>query len=193
MKPPKWSHDEIDKVHDLMCEQGTQMVIKLFIEWQSQNPRSDGYERTACAIKKQIEKLQRTCQRTNHLSILKWSKVLGISRMQAYRYLKRYATRREHGYDRGVSVSEVRAVAWNNPGFLQGADVDAVREWLGQGYVKHISERATRKVRVRNVDTGEIYPSIVSAAKAVWIHKSTLSGCIRKGWRCAGYRWEKVG
>jgi len=46
--------------------------------------------------------------------------------------------------------------------------------------------------RVKCVDTGEIFESIKSASKTIGRHPSTLSDGIKKGFKCAGMRWEYV-
>lgn len=45
---------------------------------------------------------------------------------------------------------------------------------------------------VRNKDTGDIYPSMTAAAKAVDATKGRINFAIRKSRRCAGFYWEFV-
>ena len=45
---------------------------------------------------------------------------------------------------------------------------------------------------VECIDTGEVYPSLASAAKAIWVTRSTMSAAVRLGFRAARKRWRYV-
>ena len=40
------------------------------------------------------------------------------------------------------------------------------------------------------VETGEVYPSVASAAKAVFVARSTLASALSLGYRAAGKKWR---
>ena len=48
------------------------------------------------------------------------------------------------------------------------------------------------KRAVRNIDTGEVFPSIAIAADMVGAKAPSISRAIRQGGRSGGYRWEYV-
>ena len=43
---------------------------------------------------------------------------------------------------------------------------------------------------VECVETGEVYPSVASAAKAVFVARSTLASALSLGYRAAGKKWR---
>ena len=57
-----------------------------------------------------------------------------------------------------------------------------------KGHVPH-----RKNIAVRCIETGQVYPSIRSAAAAIGRHFSSLSACLRgQTPRCAGLHWEYV-
>lgn len=47
---------------------------------------------------------------------------------------------------------------------------------------------------IRCIETGQVYPSVTSAAEAIGVHRTSLYNCaLGKSDICAGYHWEYVG
>ena len=47
---------------------------------------------------------------------------------------------------------------------------------------------------IRCIETGQVYPSVTSAAEAMGVHRASLYNCaLGKSDICAGYHWEYVG
>lgn len=48
------------------------------------------------------------------------------------------------------------------------------------------------RLKVRNIDTGEIFDSGAVAAKSVGVSRKSIERAIKNNTKCKGYRWEKV-
>ena len=192
MARKRWTADEVDKIYDLVCYHGTQEAVRLFLQWQKENPDRDGRDRTFTQVVSKAEDVRVVCPQIDRFSVAQWSRILGVSRNQAYHALQRYTSRAELGYDKGVSTTAVRRVAKRNPFLLCGADREAVAAFLGENYVQYVLDQSPRRTPVKNLDTGKVYPTIAEAAKDVYVHKSTLARSFRYGYKCAGYRWQKI-
>eukprot|EP00808_Paulinella_micropora_P001244 g27164.t1 len=42
------------------------------------------------------------------------------------------------------------------------------------------------------VDTGEVFPSILQAAKSVGRSGNALHGALKHGTKCGGFRWQRL-
>eukprot|EP00808_Paulinella_micropora_P007346 g2446.t1 len=58
----------------------------------------------------------------------------------------------------------------------------------GFGFTKMVN----RGVRVRCVETGQEYPSISAAAKAIGRAEENIHQSLKLGCHCGGYHWERV-
>lgn len=64
---------------------------------------------------------------------------------------------------------------------------------LSDEWKRHVSENSAMKVKVKNVDTGEIFNSIVEACRKYDIEPTHISRvCRGKRKSCGGYHWEYV-
>lgn len=58
----------------------------------------------------------------------------------------------------------------------------------------HGLERSAKvAVPVRCVETGEMFVSIVSAARAMRVVKSSIDQALKRGCRCRTFHWERIG
>ena len=83
----------------------------------------------------------------------------------------------------------------NPDGYSDVDHIDDVRTHNYIGNLRWVSHekniQKAHNIKVRCVETGEIFPSFVDAAKFVNKHKSGISACIRgKQKTCGGYHWE---
>jgi group I intron endonuclease len=46
--------------------------------------------------------------------------------------------------------------------------------------------------KVKNVETGEVFNSMVEAAEAYGVSHAAIPQAVKNGWKCCGFHWEKV-
>lgn len=56
----------------------------------------------------------------------------------------------------------------------------------------HVSQRLFKQCRIKDVDTGEVFDSMLSAERFYSIPKGRISSAIKSGQRVYGHRFEKV-
>ena len=186
----QWTHDEIDKLHDLLTEYTNQDAVVLFLRWQDENPSRDGLQRTFSQVQKRASAIRQKCPLADRYAKREWARILKIPEHRALYALRHYRTKQRQG----VPVRVVKKVARQHKSFLYEADRDAVAQYLGAEYVELCDKALPNAccVRVRSLDTGEVFPSVSAAARASYVDKSTMLEALDRRFRVNGRRFEKV-
>ena len=47
--------------------------------------------------------------------------------------------------------------------------------------------------KVMNVETGEVFSSMIEAAEAYGVSHAAIPQAVKYGWKCCGFHWKKIG
>lgn len=108
---------------------------------------------------------------------------------------------RRPGTPRYVYRPDLRDWAKKHPQLFGGIDRAALvmlledeelADWIADNYPRRPQGLEATARPVRRLDTGEVYPSLSAAGRAVYVHRKAIEEAIAFGRRSAGVHWEFV-
>lgn len=198
-----WRDEEIAVLERGAGSRPFQDLVKLV----QQVDRRHGWKpRTALAVKVKLRRLGLKCDCVDdNLSLQTMAETLGITIPTIHRWRKFHdlPARQVSTKLAAVSLKAFREWARTHEHLLAGLEFDRLwwvlddEEWAGRLSAAR-SNRPGERIRVRRVDTGEEFPSLMAAARShgVYISPTGLTTRSSKGQKrfvSGGIEWEMVG
>ena len=194
-----WSPAELEMLLSLLGDLPWPMVVKTYNEWATRH----GYlERTELGMRRKVEQ-HRLSRRPvgNYVTTGFVSKLLGVSHETPLRWLReglipsiRYGTGGAHKHY--IQREHLRQLARLKPHIFGGQTVDTLvqlldHERLAKAIVALDMPLPRQCKPVVCMETGRRYPSIGTAARAVYVTPSRLQSVVDHPTKtAAGYHWR---
>lgn len=157
--------------------------------------------RTENAVETQMKRMKLGFRCTlDNFTCIELARILNVGANRV-----RYTWKRRHGLpvrriaqnQNAISLKEFRVWAANNPQCLAGIDRDCLLWVLDDpGLADYCSQLPVagqgKSKRVRRLDTGEEYPTLREAAKAIYVAPNSLREALKYQRACAGICWEVI-
>lgn len=196
MNGTPWSAEEYLRLEILVGDAPAAVAHKRYLDWA----RLNGYpERSQASFEQTAKRLGLQLRSTGELlPLARAAAIAGFSRGRVAGWVSRgLLPTRRHGRNVYVSRLALRRLARKMPWLFGGTEQwhlfqlledEALATSIAEQYPRTLSARK----RARCVERGVIYPSIVAAAKAHYVHRRAITWAASKGCRAAGYHWELV-
>jgi hypothetical protein len=127
------------------------------------------------------------------------AELIGTSTLAIARWCNNgWVTVHREGHRRYISRKSLRKLARQRPILFSGANRDNLFQLLEDDELvtsirqQYPTRAWAQPVKVRCIQTGKVYPSIKSAALAVYVTPQAIRHAINRGYRTAEYNWERV-
>lgn len=195
-----WSDDEANRLTELFGDIPSPRVPDAYNRWASDN----GYvTRTAAAIWEKAHRIGCSSRQVGEwLTISDIARILAVDTNRIERWRRQFrAILRPYAPFNGprgsvyISRTNLRALARRHPDQMGGLDADRLFMLIeDRDLADHVAtfplRRGGPRRPVRCIDTGETFPTIAAAARAVGLDKQCICQALARGWRAAGRRWE---
>lgn len=193
----KWSERESEMLFSLTGDLPWSFVINAYHGWAA---KQNLPYRTPKALLRRVHVKGYSAKAVGEwLDTTAIGQLLGIQGNQIRRWVVKGWIRGHHeGVRWYVSRNDLRDLARRRPGLFQGRPVQDLTQLLCDVELatelskRHERLRHGRRLRIRCIETGRIYPSMADAGKHVHIGRQALSKAMREGRPCAGYSWKFV-
>ena len=195
---PPWAPDEDEILHEYS---GLLPLAAIVRKVQNFNQHQGTPIRTIKAVSNRLIVLKLSRHPTeDNISCRHLAHTLGISVRKVYDWvikhgLKRRLTSKKRS---AISLTKFRQWAAIHPELLASIDHDRLL-WILQDeqLARRCSQipshsRSRAPIKVKRKDTGQVYPSLSHAARAIDVHYSGIAKAIEQGRKCVGIEFERV-
>lgn len=196
-RQPPWSDAELNQLEAIAGDFPIRQIARIYNCWASANnyPKRSYYTILKTGYKHNL-RFRPIGRQITHGVIMH---VLEITAHQAHLILDYCQTRqRSLKSRRYVERVELRRIARRQPElFAMATRANLVQlledEGLADWILQHQPQRLGRNRKpIRCVETGQVYPSILAASRAVPIDRNWLTRSIRRGTTAAGFHWTYI-
>lgn len=195
-KIASWSEEE---KHYLRLLAGTLPLPDLVKKFQAKARREGWPPRTTNAVEIKLGRLGESQKCTlDNFTIWGLARALGVGFDRVELWTQRGLQYRKVARNQGaIAIKDFIRFCKEQPERVAGVDPELL-EWvtgdaeLAEAIAKLPPPRIGYAQPVQRLDTGEVFPSIRSAAKASFIHKRSIAQAIARDGTSAGTKWRYV-
>jgi hypothetical protein len=193
---PLWEREAVDYLESISGTAPPQILIKRF---NARAKRKGWHTRTEKAL---IIRLKRIGA-SRKASVDGWTmrelgRILGIHHDRFRLWLKKGLRSQKVSHSlRSISKANLKIFATEHPEYFAGIERDRLLYILeDERIIDQISalkpSTAKHPVKVKRLDTGEVYPSIKAASRACFLHPKTIRDAIKENKLAGGIKFQKA-
>ncbi len=189
---PRWGKKETDYLKTILYQYSASEMAIAMQKWQK---KLNMPVRSANAIRRKAYLLGRDRElQEDRLSKVQLAKMLDIptARVTSWLGVGLPYTQRYRNREVSILIEDFKTWAFSNRDYLHSIEPFRLSYFLPDKLVADIPKKSPFRRPVRCVDNGNTFNTIADAARAIGVHKVTLTRAVQSDKPCKGYRWELI-